>query len=55
MNNIEVLMNDNNDDATTLDDHMVEMVNVVYLCFNENPNVNFENDQPSLMEEMDYI
>ena len=29
-NDIQVLKNDNNDDATMVDDHMVQMVNDVY-------------------------
>ena len=42
--NIGVPHNDNDvDDATMIDDHMVQMVNGVYECFNTNPYVNSEN------------
>ena len=39
-NDIDVSENDNDDDETMVGDHMVQMVNDVYQCFNENLDVN---------------
>ena len=41
-NDTEVLENDKQNKATMVDDHMVEMVNDAYQCYNENPYVNCE-------------
>ena len=54
-NDIDVSENDNDDDETMVDDHMVQMVNDVYQCFNEHLDVNCENSQATSMEEMNDI
>jgi hypothetical protein len=54
-NDIEVPENDNDYDATMVDNHMVQMVNDVYECYNENPDVNCKNGQVASMDEMNDI
>jgi hypothetical protein len=54
-NDIEVHENDNDNDATMVDNHMVQMVNDVYECFNENLDVNCKNGQVASMDEMNDI
>ena len=54
-NDIKVPKNDNDDDATMVDDHMVQMVNDVYQYFNENSDVNCDNRQTTSMAEMNDI
>ena len=54
-NDIDVRENDNDDDATMIDDHMVQMVNDVDDFFNENPYMNNENDQGTSMDELNDI
>ena len=44
-NDNEVLENDDHNEPTMVDDHMVEMVNDAYQYYNENPEVNCENGQ----------
>ena len=54
-NDIQVPENDNNDDATMVDDHMVQLVNDIYQYFNENPYVNCDKGQAASMDEMNDI
>jgi len=54
-NDTEVLEIDDHNEATMVDDHMVEMVNDAYQYYNENPDVNCENDQVESMEEKNDI
>ena len=54
-NDIDVPGNEHDDDTTMIDDHMVQMVNGVYECFNTNPYVNSENGQASSMDEINDI
>ena len=51
----QVHENDNNNDATMVDDPIVQMVNGVYQYFNENPDVNCDNAQTTSMYEMNDI
>ena len=44
-NDTEVLENHDHNEATMVNDHMVEMVNDAYQYHNENPYVNCENGQ----------
>ena len=54
-NDNQVPENENNDDATIVDDHMVQMVNDVYQYFNEIWDVNCDNGQTTSMDEMNDI
>jgi len=54
-NVFDVLENGNDEDATMIHDHMVQMVNDVYECFNENPDVNSKNGQATSMDEMNKV
>jgi len=51
-NVFDVPGNDNDDVATMIGDHMVQMVNDVYECFNENADVNSKNGKATSMDEM---
>ena len=50
-NDTKVLENDDHNDETMVDDHIVEMVNDAYQYYNENLDVNCENDHVESMEE----
>ena len=54
-NDIQVTNNDNNDDETMVDGHMVQMVNDVYQYFNKNLDVNCDNGQATSIDEMNDI
>ena len=54
-NGIEVPENDNDDDATMVNDHIVQMVNDAYQCFSEIPNMNYENVHAASMKKIKYI
>ena len=55
INDIQVPENENNDDATMVYDHVVQMVNDAYKYVNENPNVNCENGNLASVDEMNDI
>ena len=54
-NDTEVLENDDHNEETMVDDHMVEIVNDAYQYYNENPDVNSKNHQVESMAEKNDI